>query len=755
MIAINQMMMFLNSIYHSDPTPRVLRVGKTIPFTPIVILNEAQRSEEPPCINTGVCTGRFLATLGMTIIIYLLSATSSWSQNIEFKPSNFKDKKEDLKDVVTDIKAGDEFLEIANEAVAVVKSPGDAFKNALKLYLKANDFNPNNAELNMKIGNCYLYTNEKYKAKEFLDKAFKLNTDIDPMLHFYLGQVFQLSYEFDKAIKHYKKFEENAKNKYVEEYKKLTSKYKKECKSAKKLIQNPSRVWIDNLENINSAMDDYSPCISADGELLIFTSKRKNSHQPNGLGEYDKDIYTTTLQGEKWSNPKNIGSPLNTKQDETATTLSYDGQRMLLFKVENDNADIYESKLDGIAWSAPKKKMSTVVNTKLNETYASYEPQDIKVYYITNSGHGGNKDIYFSGKMVFTVTGYDNVWGKGQAAGHEINTRFHEGSVYIHPDEQTMYFSSQGHNSMGGYDIFVSKKRMGQWSKPVNLGYLINTPYDDLFFAATANGKHAYIASNRDGGKGGMDIYKVTFWGPEKQVLIDTEDFLLANIAKPIKDIFIEKAVKVNKKSLTVFKGKVIDAISRKPVQASLEIIDNATGKVFAILKSNSATGKFLMSLPSGRNYGIAVQAEGYLFHSENFDIPEFSDFNMVNKNIELKNIAIGSKIALRNIFFATGKSDLVSASNTELSRLIKLLNEVPSLKIELSGHTDNTGTEELNLKLSGARANVVVEYLIKKGIHSSRLEAKGYGSSRPVDTNDTVDGRQQNRRTEFEIIGN
>ncbi|MFH1320350.1 MAG: OmpA family protein [Bacteroidota bacterium] len=685
----------------------------------------------------------------------LMLNTEALAQNVEFKASNFKDRKEEFKVAVSNIKAGDEYLEASNEAVALVKSPGDAFKNALKLFLNANDFNSNSAMLNMKIGNCYLYTNEKFRAKEYLDKSLRLDNDVDPMLHFYLGQSFQLNYEFDKAIEHYKIFEEIAKNKYVEEYKKLTTKYKEECKSAKELIQDPQRVWVDNLDNINTSRDDYSPCISADGELLIFTSRRKNSHQPNGLGEYDSDIYTSALKDEKWLMPVNMGSPLNTEADETASGLSYDGQRMLLFKVENNNADVYESVLNGIEWSTPKRKMSSVNNTEKNETYASYEPQDIKVYYINDGGFRGDNEIYFSGVMVYTVASY-RPWGKGQSVGHKINTHFHEGSVFIHPDGQTMYFSSQGHNSMGGYDIFISvKDKLAQWSIPVNLGYPINTPYDDLFFAATANGKHAYIASNRDGGKGGMDIYKVTFWGPKKPILIDTEDYLLASIAEPVKDVHIEKAVVVERRSLTVFKGRVIDAISRKPVEASIEITDNLKGEVIQILKSNSVTGKFLLSLPSGLNYGIAVKAEGYLFHSENFDIPEYSEFNMVNKDIELKNIVVGSKITLKNIFFAFAKADLTPASNMELSRLEKLLNEIPTLKIEISGHTDNTGSKEFNLKLSDERAKVVVEYLIQKGINASRLTAKGYGQLRPVDTNDTSEGRQQNRRTEFEIVGN
>ena len=170
---------------------------------------------------------------------------------------------------------------------------------------------------------------------------------------------------------------------------------------------------------------------------------------------------------------------------------------------------------------------------------------------------------------------------------------------------------------------------------------------------------------------------------------------------------------------------------------------------------TNSATGKFIITLASGKNYGIAVKAEGYLFHSENFDIPKGAADNLVDKTIELKNIAVGSKIALRNIFFDVGKSTLRPESNAELDRLVKLMKDVPSLKIEISGHTDNTGSVKLNTSLSQDRAQAVVDYLKSKGVATSRMTAMGYGSSRPIASNNTSEGRQQNRRTEFEIKAN
>lgn len=223
----------------------------------------------------------------------------------------------------------------------------------------------------------------------------------------------------------------------------------------------------------------------------------------------------------------------------------------------------------------------------------------------------------------------------------------------------------------------------------------------------------------------------------------------------PMKDAQVEATVDVNKKSFTVFKGITIDAMTKKPVEANIEITDNVTGKVIETFTTNSATGKFIITLASGKNYGIAVKADKYLFHSENFDIPNGAADNLVNKVIDLKNIAIGSKIALRNIFFDTGKSTLRPESNSELDRLLKLMKDVPTLKIEISGHTDNTGSATLNETLSQSRAEAVVAYLTSKGIAANRMVAKGYGASKPIASNGSEDGKQQNRRTEFEIKGN
>lgn len=685
----------------------------------------------------------------INIIGALLLTTSVFGQNVEFKSTNFKDQKEEYKAVTDGLKIADEAFGLGNAAIFEVKSPELNFKKALEHYERAQKLNPNNATNNFKLAVCYFNSSAPYKGISYIRKAKELDEACDPFLPYYLGLSYHLEGEFDKALALYKAFENGYRK--ADNFSKFVTQRKRECAKGKELVSEPERVWIDNVEVVNTAFNEIAPSITTDGSEIIFSSNKPNSHKPNEFGEYDLDVYTTSFENGKWATPKPIKGDVNTVADETMNNLFYDGTKLLLHRNNGAQTDIYESVLKGLEWSAPSILPQQISSTRANEKYASYNFDGYKLYFARdNASRSNGTEIMFAGM--------ENKMTKKYGAAtmvSTVNSKFNDGPIYLHVDGETMYIASEGHGSMGGYDIFVSYKKQGIWSTPENLGYPINTPYDDYFFAGTANGKYAYIASNRDGGKGNYDIYKVTFWGPAKEPVVDMEDYLLASIAMPVKDPQIEATVEVKKSSLTVFKGKTIDAISRKAVEAEIEITDNATGKIIERFTTNSATGKFLLSLPAGKNYGIAVKADGYLFHSENFDIEKDADYNLINKVIELKNIAVGSKIALRNIFFDTGKSTLRSESNTEIDRLVKLMKDVPKMKIEISGHTDNTGSASLNESLSQKRAQAVVNYLISKGISENRMTAKGYGSSMPIASNSTSDGRQQNRRTEFEIKAN
>ena len=517
------------------------------------------------------------------ILLYLILFSSFLSaQNIEFKNSNFKNSKDELKSAKDNIKKGDNYRDNGLLSILALKDAHNDYKNAVYYYQKAYDFNPNNAELNYKLGSSLLFTNHKEEAFYFLEKSFALSEELPEDFLFYYAMSLQLNSEFLKATQKFKEFQNTAKKKYVQQYELLTNKYIKECREADKMIRQDYRLWIDNL-SVNTEYDEWSPCLSTDGDLLIFSSNRPNKNQSDQNGSYDYDIYYSERTKRKFRNIISLVD-LNTPSNDIAAGLSYDGQRLLVFKEEDGDTDVYESQLSGLNWTPTIRKMGVKLrggNTEYNETFASYDPPDIKVYYITDGGYSKNKDIYFSG----VINKEKRIWGNGQSAGNKINTRFEENSVYIHPDARTMYFSSKGHNTIGGYDIFVSYvDELGHWGKPINLGYPINTPYDDIFYSPNASGKIAYIASNRPGGRGGLDIYKITYWGDDKPMTTDFEDQLFTNYFNPVSDEFIAEPINIEEKSLTVFKGKVTEllpnAMFRVKLENDHEVLAHTAGKL-------------------------------------------------------------------------------------------------------------------------------------------------------------------------------
>jgi outer membrane protein OmpA-like peptidoglycan-associated protein len=299
---------------------------------------------------------------------------------------------------------------------------------------------------------------------------------------------------------------------------------------------------------------------------------------------------------------------------------------------------------------------------------------------------------------------------------------------------------------MGGYDVFKTVRQDdGTWSDPVNLGYPLNTPDDDIYFVLTGNAQVGYISAIRNDTYGFTDIYQVHLFTADPYTA--EENFLLAGLAKPTVQTSFEPPVK-----LLLVKGKVTDK-NGNPIAATVEIIDNKTGKVIYRVRTNSASGEYIVSLPPGHNYAMVIKKEGYLFHSENFDLVEDQTFNQVNKNVVLENIAPQSTTQLRNIFFDYNSASLKPESYSELNMLANFLKEHPNIKIEISGHTDSLGNYEYNMKLSLRRANSVVNYLVKQGIDRHRLIPKGYGPTKPIASNKTPEGRALNRRVEFKII--
>jgi len=684
-------------------------------------------------------------------MVALLSSLSI-AQNVEFEKKNFsKDDKKEFKEARDELKQGNDYYEAFR------------YSTALEHYRAAQAFNPNNALLNYKVGMCYLKTVTKVKSIPYLLKALKLNPQVAPDARYLLGQGYHLNYEFDKAIAEYKTYRSNpgVDVKEVSAVMAAVNKKIEECLMGKKLVAEPARVFIDNLKAVNSPYPEYSPLISADESIMIFTSRRSNT-TGGGKDEgsdfhYYEDVYISYQNDGDWSAPVNVGSPINTDVHDATVGLAPDGQSLFVYRYQmGDGGDIYQCELQGESWSKPKH-LGKNINTKAHESSACFSNDGRTMFFVSDKEEGG-----LGGRDMYKATldnpdakvGNKKRWGSAFNLSTTLNTKYNEEGVFMHPDGKTLYFSSKGHETMGGYDIFKAiKDDNGRWGKPVNIGYPINTPDDDVFFVISASGKHGYYSSIKNDGMGEKDIYKVTFLGPEKQPVLNNEDNLLASLTNPVKETVIEKEVEILSVALTILKGVISDALSLAKVSANIELIDNEKNKVIANFKSNTKTGKYLVSLPAGKNYGLAVKAEGFLFHSENFDIPKAAGYSEVTKDIALKKVAVGVKIILKNIFFDFDKATLRKESTSELERLTKLLVDVSTLKIEISGHTDSKGSDTYNQKLSERRAKSVVDYLIKAGIGSSRLTFRGAGEAEPVATNDTKEGMQENRRTEFKVL--
>lgn len=692
-----------------------------------------------------------------TILAIVFTGYMLPGQNVEFKTSNFKDRKDELKAIVEKIELADGIMAKGLKALISDENHSFNFKQALGLYLEANEFNQDNAELNYKIGKCLLHTSDKTGSIPFLEKAVKLDPDIGPEAYILLSRAYKFDYRFDEASKTLTGLKGSLSGKEQEEYDRIIKKELEECRNATEFTGNPARVWLDLLPDINTEYDDYSAEITADEYMMVLNSRRPGTTggAKNDNDEWYSDIYVSYRMDQGWTEPEKISETLNSSSDDEVTALSADGQSMIIVRHNGLNLDLYKSELRGQNWSAPVELAQHRINSEYNESGASFSGDGIKIYFVSDNPYAnrGGTDLYFSGRI---NTRHVEEWGNASTAGKEVNTPYNEGCIFIHPDGKTLFFSSQGFNSMGGYDLFMCTRLPGRWSEPVNLGYPVNTPYDEKYISVSASGKHGYISSNRKKDtEGGYDIYKVTFLGPEKPMTADREDQLISSIARGMRESRLEAPVEIEANHLTVLRGHIYDEFTHEPIEAEIEIVDNVKNQVISTLYSNSQTGKFLISLPAGVNYGIAIKAEDYLFYSENFDLPEMSDYQLLTKDIYLQNICIGCKIILRNVFFDTGKFTLKPESTPELERLFKLMNDIPRLKVEISGHTDNVGGDDANMLLSENRAKAVVSYLTGRGIAPGRITYKGYGPSQPVASNDTPAGRQQNRRTEFKIIEN
>ena len=612
----------------------------------------------------------------------------------------------------------------------------DQFAEALPLYLKVAKNDSINPDLNYLIGVCYIHSNtQKAKAIPYFEQSIAcvdkctLKDDKSHVMAFlYLGDAYHSAYEFDRAIETYEHFKiliapHKNSDLIVEANRKIDM-----CNVAKQLVAHPVDVQITNLgPHINTQYAEYSPVLTADEHTMIYTTRKPNSTGRVGdnSGITYEDIFIAHKKDTTWEIGTNIGTTINTEGNEASVGISIDGQIILIYKDSTDGSgNLYVTHLNGNHWSIPSK-LNDNINTKGWEPSAFMSADEEKLYFVSNrpGGYGG-RDIYVSNKL---PTGE---WAKATNLGPTINTPFEEDAPFIHPDGKTLYFSSNGHETMGGFDIFSSTQTAtNQWEKPINIGYPINSPEDDIYLVVSPNKQRAYYSSFKAGGYGEKDIYRITF------------------------KTFVEPP-------LTVLKGRVTDPIGNTILgDVFITVTDNETGIIAGTYHANTVSGNYLLILPSGKNYNVTYEVENYLFQSTNIDVAKGSNYYEIHDVIQLQPLVVGSKIILKNLFFDFDKSSLRTASNVELTKLIAILTKYPNMVVEISAHTDSQGADAYNQVLSEQRAKSVVDFLIRKGIPSYQLVSKGFGETQPAVSNTNPDGsdnpvnRQLNRRVELKIL--
>jgi outer membrane protein OmpA-like peptidoglycan-associated protein/tetratricopeptide (TPR) repeat protein len=465
-------------------------------------------------------------------------------------------------------------------------------------------------------------------------------------------------------------------------------------------------------DSINSPVSEYYPTITLDGKELVFTRRVNN---------FNEDFYGSRFIDNKWTLAKGLSGNINTALNEGAQNISQDGQ-WLIFTGCNlpegmGSCDLYISFLTPEGWSKPEN-LGYTINTEAWESAPSLSPDKRDLYFASNrpGGYGGS-DIYVARRLP------NGRFSEPENLGPEVNTAGEESCPFMHADNQTLYFTSNGHLGYGGDDLFLVKKGpKGSWSKPINLGYPINTIENEGSLVVAADGKTAFYASDRSDSHGGLDIYT----------------FELRKDIRPAKTLWV--------------KGKVFDKKTSKGLPSAVELTDLSTKEVLSKVQTDE-TGNYLITLPVGKDYAFNVNRRGYLFFSENFPLSQKDPDSTYNIDIPLQPIEPNAVIVLKNIFFDTKMFELKPESTTELDKVVQLLKDNPTLKIEISGHTDNVGKSDDNLKLSDNRAQSVVKYLVTKGIKPERLLSKGYGALKPVAPNTSEEGRAKNRRTELKVI--
>ena len=629
----------------------------------------------------------------------------------------------------------------------------EQYAKALPVFKELVSRDINNANFNYLTGMCYLKLPfENGRSIPYLERAVKNLTrhytdgsyketkaPVDAL--FWLGYAYHLNKGYTPAQIYYNKYRDTLLVSDIFNIE-MVERQIESCKTAKELSKNPVPVEIENLGNyINSRYKDYNPCLNGSGTSIIYTRvKPKKDKDSNDLNRYTK----TELQvleshcdsAGRWLKPKDISKELGTKGNCKTLSLSADGTELLLFKDDLENGSVTGYKAASIYYAKKKDSVWTtakILNSNINSVYwesnATISPTGKEIYFTSDRPGGfGGLDIYVSKLR-------NGIWGQAVNLGPTVNTKYDEETPVILPDGKTLFFSSEGHYNMGGFDIFYTTMLdSSRWTEPINIGYPINSTDDNLFFVPIGDGSKAYYSVARNEGYftfGEEDIYELEFVYDQSKL----------------------PEIKLSGK-LQLEDMNQLDSSSR------ISAIDTISKKTIKSIVPDLETGKYEISIKPGE-YEIQFKANNYREVTKYISLPKALRPTPVNIDAGLipESIKQNKYFEIRNVYFETNSSNLDREALIAIEKLYSTMNENPGLYVEIIGHTDSQGSDEFNEKLSRDRSRAVIDYLIKKGIDPMRFVAKGLGKTHLV-ANDLngkgtliKEAAKYNRRVEVRVL--
>jgi OOP family OmpA-OmpF porin len=593
------------------------------------------------------------------------------------------------------------------------------FDDAKSALYAAIDKDPNFVEAYLKLGAIHKLFGEKEKARNSFRKAAELKPDFKPMAGAYyaLADYSFIEGQYEDAKKYYDMvLRVKPDDKLLVEQ---SDRGSKNCDFAIEAKKHPLDFKpIKMSPVINNFYVQAYPILTADQQTMIYYVIRTSERNAKG------DIMISKKENGVWTLPVSISDKINTQMDEGAPSMSADGHSLVYAACNRPDAiggcDIYISYREGDEWSEPIN-MGREINSNAWDSEPSISADGRTLYFSSERPGGqGRMDIWYSRLIK------DGSWSKAQNMGPGINTKGDEVAPFIHANGNTLYYSSNSLPGMGGYDIFRTRKKGNEWSEPENIGYPLNTSDNEGTVFITV-----------DGTKGYYYIY---------------DRKIMQNPPSTIFEFDVPKEIQEEEKS-TYAKGTVYDAVTKKKLSASIELIDLKTNQVKQKVGSDPVNGDYMLVLTEGSEYALNVSKEGYLFASSFFDYKNPTAFNPLALDIYLTPIKAGASVVLNNIFFENNSFELEDKSTTELDKIVSFMILNPSISIELGGHTDDVGSDAANMELSQKRAKSVYDYLINAGVAATKLKYKGYGETKPVVPNTNDENRAKNRRIEFKVL--